>query len=90
MGYDLGVFRGVRSGGFLNPTNEFYNPDIPLAYRNLTIARQALIDDPFWAPRVAARGLDINSLDADWVSVANSDPIWEFKLLWDSAGFGYG
>ncbi|MHA2474149.1 MAG: hypothetical protein ACXAES_13050, partial [Promethearchaeota archaeon] len=38
-----------------------------------------------WAPRVAARGLDINSLDADWVSVANSDPIWEFKLLWDSA-----
>ncbi|MHA2051911.1 MAG: ABC transporter substrate-binding protein, partial [Promethearchaeota archaeon] len=77
--------RGVRSGGFLNPTNEFYNPDIPLAYRNLTIARQALIDDPFLAPRVAARGLDINSPDAAWVSVANSDPIWEFKLLWDSA-----
>ncbi|MHA2326244.1 MAG: ABC transporter substrate-binding protein [Promethearchaeota archaeon] len=77
--------RGVRSGGFLNPTNEFYNPDIPLAYRNLTIARQALIDDPFWGPRVAARSLDINSPDADWVTVANSNPIFEFKLIWDSA-----
>ena len=77
--------RGVRSGGFLNPDNEFYNPDIPLAYHNLTIARQALIDDPFWGPRVADRLLDINSPDADWVSIANSDPIFEFKLLWDSA-----
>ena len=77
--------RGVRSGGFLNPDNEFYNPDIPLAYHNLTIARQALIDDPFWNVTVAARGLDINSPDADWVSVANSNPIFEFKLLWDSA-----
>ncbi len=77
--------RGVRSGGFLGPQNEFYNPDIPLAYHNHTIARQALIDDPFWGPRVAARSLDINSPDADWVSVANSDPIFVFKLLWDSA-----
>jgi len=77
--------RAVRSGGFLSLQHEYYNPDIPLPYRNLTIARQALIDDPFWGPRVAARGLDINSPDADWVSVANSNPIFEFKLLWDSA-----
>jgi len=76
--------RGVRSGGFLNPTNEFYNSEIPLAYHNLTIARQALIDDPFWASKVAARNLDINNATADWVSIANSNPIFEFKLLWDS------
>ena len=75
--------RAVRSGGYLGLDNEFYNPDIPLAYRNLTIARQALIDDLFWGPRVAARNLDINNATADWVSVANSNPIFVFKLLWD-------
>ena len=77
--------RGVRSGGFLGPTNEFYNPDIPLAYHNHTIARQALIDDPHWGPIVADRGLTISSTDAKWVEVANSNPIFEFKFLWDSA-----
>jgi len=77
--------RGVRSGGFLNPDNEFYNSDIPLAYHNLTIARQALIDDPFWGLRVANRSLDINNVTDDWRAVANSNPIFEFKLLWDSA-----
>jgi ABC-type transport system substrate-binding protein len=75
--------RGVRSGGFLSPGNEYYNPDIPLPYRNLTIAREALINDSFWGPLVAARNLDINNDTADWVSVANSNPIFEFKLLWD-------
>jgi len=34
--------RAVRSGGFLSLGHEFHNPNIPLAYRNLTIARQAL------------------------------------------------
>jgi len=75
--------RAIRSGGFLSPGNEYYNPNLPLAYRNLTIARQALINDPFWGPLVAARNLDINNATADWVSVANSNPIFEFKLFWD-------
>lgn len=75
--------RAIRSGGFLGRGHEYYNPDIPLPYRNLTIARQALIDDIFWGPRVAARHLNINNDTADWLSVANSNPIFEFKLLWD-------
>ena len=75
--------RGVRSGGFLGVENVYYNSSIPIAYRNLTIARQALIDDPFWAPKVAARGLTINNATADWINIANTNPIFEFKLLWE-------
>jgi len=75
--------RAVRSGGFLTAEHEFYNPNIPIAYQNFTIARQTLIDDPFWAPLVAARNLNINNATADWIWVANNDPIFEFKLVWD-------
>jgi len=77
--------RAIRSGGFLPTGNEYYNPSIPLAYRNLTIARQALIDDPDWGPLVAARNLDITNSTADWLDVAVNNPIWEFKLMWDQA-----
>ncbi|MHA1991670.1 MAG: ABC transporter substrate-binding protein [Candidatus Hodarchaeales archaeon] len=81
--------RGVRSGGFLSPGNEYYNPDIPLPYRNLTIARQALIDDPYWGGICSDRGLGVANLtnDQDWIDVANTNPITVFKLLWDGATF---
>jgi len=75
----------ILTWGFLPTGNEYYNPSIPLAYRNLTIARQALIDDPNWGPLVAARNLDITNSTADWLWVAVNDPIWEFKLMWDQA-----
>ncbi|GAG13831.1 unnamed protein product, partial [marine sediment metagenome] len=88
--YDLHISnilggRGVRSGGFLSLGNEYYNPDIPLAYRNLTIARQALLDDPYWGLVCADRGLSVANLtnDQDWIDVANTNPILVFKLLWD-------
>jgi hypothetical protein len=81
--------RGVRSGGFLSPGNEYYNKDIPLPYRNLTIARQVLLDDPYWGGICAARGLSVANLtnDQDWIDVANNNPIMVFKLLWDQATF---
>ncbi|KKN55194.1 hypothetical protein LCGC14_0584640 [marine sediment metagenome] len=79
--------RAVRSDGFLPSTNEYYNPSIPLATRDLTIARQALIDDPFLNATIAARGLDITNATEDWVNVAESDPIFEFKLLWDISNY---
>ena len=75
--------RAVRSGGFLGVDNEFYNPNIPIAYQNLTIARQTLIDDLFWGPKVAAKNLYITNDTDDWISVAENDPIFEFKLVWD-------
>jgi len=79
--------RGVRSGGYLSRGNEYYNQDIPIAYHNLTIARQALLDDPYWGAICADRGLGVANLtnDQDWIDVANTDPIMVFKLLWDQA-----
>jgi hypothetical protein len=77
--------RAIRSGGFLPTTNVHYNPSIDLPYRNLTIARQALIDDPVWGLVVAARNLDINNETADWLDVAVNDPIFTFNLAWDQA-----
>ena len=82
---DITGGRAIRSGGFLGVEHEYYNPDIPIPYRNLTIARQALIDDPDWGSIVASRLLDINSPDGDWIDVAENDPIFEFKLMWDDA-----
>jgi len=81
--------RAVRSGGFLGTQNEYYNPSLKptLAYHNLTIARQALLDDPFWNVTLAARNLDINNVTADWRTVAETNPIFEFKFLWDLATY---
>jgi len=81
--------RAVRSGGFLGLSNEYYNPSIPLADHDLTIARQALLDDPYWSLICTDRGLTVANLtnDDDWTDVANTNPIFEFKLLWDMATY---
>jgi len=77
--------RAIRSAGFLGHQSPYYNPNISIPYRNLTIARKTLINDPFWGPKVAARKLDINNATADWIWVANNDPIFEFKLMWEES-----
>ena len=83
----LSLFGGrvVRSGGFLAPTHEYYDASIPLAYTNLTIARQALLDDPFWLAKLTARGLDIYNTTDEWNDVANSNPIYTFEYHYDDA-----
>jgi ABC-type transport system substrate-binding protein len=79
--------RARRTGGFLPSENEYYNPSIPLAYRNLTIARQTLLDDPYWQTVCASKGLTAANLtnDDDWLWVAENDPIFVFNLMWDQA-----
>lgn len=77
--------RAIRSGGFLPTTNVHYNPAIPLPYNNLTIARQALLDDPYWNATCFARGLDNITDDDAWLDVSESNPIFTFKLAWDQA-----
>ncbi|MFX1501769.1 MAG: ABC transporter substrate-binding protein [Promethearchaeota archaeon] len=80
--------RVVRSGGILSKNHENYNPNIPLPYRNLTIARQALIDDPFWGSRVAARNLDITNTTEEWYNIANDNPIYVMEYNYDAAHLG--
>ncbi|MFX0028366.1 MAG: PKD domain-containing protein [Candidatus Hermodarchaeota archaeon] len=77
--------RVVRSGGLLGKANPYYNSSIPIAYRNLTIARQALLDDPFWGPICAARGLSNANDTADWNFVADTNPIYEMEYNYDQA-----
>ncbi|MFX1278566.1 MAG: ABC transporter substrate-binding protein [Promethearchaeota archaeon] len=77
--------RVVRSGGYLCTTNPYYNPSIPIATHNLTIARQALLDDPYWGAKCAARGLDESSSDSDWRTVAETNPIYSMEYSWDDA-----
>ncbi|MFX1364057.1 MAG: ABC transporter substrate-binding protein [Promethearchaeota archaeon] len=78
----------VRSGGILPKTHEYYNPSIPLPYYNINIARQTLIDDPYWGPIIAARGLTIANDTQDWKDVANDNPIYEMEYNWDQAHLG--
>jgi len=79
--------RAARSGGFLPTGNVHYNPAIPLPYQNLTIARQALLDDPVWNATCFDRGLTVANLTDDdaWLDVAVDDPIFVFNLAWDQA-----
>jgi len=77
--------RVVRSGGFLGKAHKYYNPSIPLADTDLTVARQALIDDLYWGSIVAARGLTIANDTDDWNDVAKTNPIYKMEYNWDAA-----
>ncbi|MFW9901779.1 MAG: ABC transporter substrate-binding protein [Candidatus Thorarchaeota archaeon] len=81
----LALFNGrlVRSGGLVAGTHEYYDPSVPLPYRDLTIARQTLLDDPVWGPICAARGL--TSTTDDWNTVAGTNPIYTFEDHYDQA-----
>jgi hypothetical protein len=77
--------RVVRSGGFLCGTSPYYNGSIPIAYHNLTIARQALLDDTFWGGVCADRQLDITNTTAEWNYIAATNPIYSMEYSWDQA-----
>jgi ABC-type transport system substrate-binding protein len=52
-----------------------YNPDLAgLPYYDLTVARQYLIDDPFYGPLVTARVTNISD-DQSWKDVAANNPL---------------
>jgi hypothetical protein len=78
--------RAVR-GSSIGVNNLYYNPDIPIAYYNLTIARDALLNDPYFAPLCVANGLDESSTDIEWQNVANGvggkTPLWVLDFYWD-------
>ena len=78
--------RAIRSSS-LGVTNLYYNASIPIATRDLTIARNALLSDSYFGPLCDAQNLDENSTDTDWHNVANSiggkTPIWVLDFYWD-------
>jgi peptide/nickel transport system substrate-binding protein len=46
-------------------------------------ARGFLLADPTWGPICTARGLDGASTDADWITVANTNPIFYMNYSWN-------
>ncbi|MFX1567504.1 MAG: ABC transporter substrate-binding protein [Promethearchaeota archaeon] len=81
----LALYNGrvVRSGGLVAATHEYYDPSVPLPTRDLTIARQTLLDDPVWGLVCANRSL--TSTTDDWNAVATSNPIYTFEDHYDQA-----
>ncbi|MFX1275737.1 MAG: ABC transporter substrate-binding protein [Promethearchaeota archaeon] len=76
--------RVVRSGGLLGKSNEYYDPTTPLAYFDVTKAREALLNDTFWEPICNAHSL--YDTDDDWEGVAASvTPIYTMEYHWDQA-----
>jgi ABC-type transport system substrate-binding protein len=83
----LSLFNGrvVRSGGLLSATNEYYDPSVPLPNTDLTVARQTLLNDPFWGSICTAHGLSGTSTTTAWNAVATSSPLFTFYLHYDDA-----
>jgi len=81
----LALFGGrlVRSGGLVATTHEYYDPSVTLPSRDLTIARQTLLDHPVWGSICASRGL--TSTTDDWNTVAGSNPLYTFEHHYDGA-----
>jgi len=78
--------RAVR-GSAIGVSNIFYNSSVPIATHDLTIARNALLNDPGLGALCAAQGLDENSSTTEWRNAANSiggkSPIWVLDFYWD-------
>ncbi|MFW9940027.1 MAG: ABC transporter substrate-binding protein [Candidatus Thorarchaeota archaeon] len=77
--------RVERGGGLLPKNNIYYNSSIPLAYYDLDIARQALLDDPFWGPICADRHLDLSNSTDEWDHIAATNPIYKMEYSYDDA-----
>ncbi len=73
--------RAWRMTGFLHINNTYANTDIPVAYLDLTIARQAMLAQ--FPTETAALGLTMSSTDAEWQLAASTDPIFTLNFYWD-------
>jgi peptide/nickel transport system substrate-binding protein len=58
-----------------------YNPDLDgLPYYDLTIARQFLLDDPTYGAFLTAEGIDEDSTDEEWKTLATDNPVATFNF----------
>jgi len=80
--FDYETYFNVVQGGWGNLCQSclglesiYYNPSIPEPYHNLTRAREILLSDPYYTGKCSAKGLSLSNSTAEWVAVANSNPI---------------
>jgi hypothetical protein len=62
-------------------SSPFTDESVPHPYLDLTVARTILLDDPYYAAQCAAKGLSSANSTAEWIAVANDDPIDTFTML---------
>jgi len=79
---------GQVSQHIFGPQSQFYNPAIPAPYYNITEAREILLNDPYYGALCADRGLTLNSTDAQWNSVAASNPLETHTMLYPAGTVG--
>ncbi|MHA1729124.1 MAG: ABC transporter substrate-binding protein [Promethearchaeota archaeon] len=65
--------------------SQYYNGELPYITKNLTIARQTLLDDPTYGPVLTAAGLTINSPDFHWnvFATTNDSDLFTFNYFYD-------
>ncbi len=80
VSYATGV--GIITTSPFGMGSAYYDPSVPYPYYDLTIARQILLDDPYYAPKLASRGLSLANDTATWKAVGlGADPIWTYSML---------
>ena len=83
------VFYGPGGGSVthspLGSQNIWLDPSVPYPTLNYTKAREILLSDPYYLAQCTARNLDINNETADWIHVADTNPIQVFSSLWSQA-----
>ena len=77
--------RAWRLDYFMHVNSTYNQGNIPIAYTNITIAREAMLD--VFPAECAARGLNASNLDDDnlWHTVAINNPIFKLNFYWDVA-----
>ena len=67
---------------------KYANYSLDYAYFNRGIARDKLLDDGGpWAAACAARSLTASSSDADWIAVADTNPIAHYNYTWNIGNY---
>ena len=83
IGYSGGD--GVVCDSPLGVGSIWYNGSIPSPYYNITIAREILLSDSFYAAECTTRGLSMANTTAEWINVGDAssggNPIKTFKCL---------
>jgi len=73
--------RGNLSQSCLGIDSIFYDPSVPEPYYNVTIAREFLLNDPYYLQLCTDRHLSASNITAEWNAVAESNPIGLHDML---------
>ncbi|MHA2287587.1 MAG: ABC transporter substrate-binding protein, partial [Promethearchaeota archaeon] len=59
----------------------YYDPSVPHPYYDITRAREIMLADPYYAAKLAERGLGLANDSATWKYIGQTNPIQVFSVL---------